>query len=520
MLAALVSWVYLVVLAGLGLVGLHRLHLLGLVSARLADPRPREPPEPRPWPRVCVQLPLYDEANVAARLIDAVAALDYPRDHLEVQVLDDSDDETAEICAERVAHHRRRGLSIAHLRRGARSGYKAGALAYGLSRTDAPLIAIFDADFVPPPEFLRQTVPHFREPELGLVQARWEHLNRGASLLTRVQALGLDAHFRVEQRARSLSRRFFNFNGTAGVFRRLAIETAGGWASDTVTEDLDLSLRAQLCGWSFRYLDDVSVPAELPADLGAFRTQQRRWARGAGQTARKLLGEVWRAPDVLLRARLEASCQLLMNAAYPLVLLLALLTVPLVVAGAGALLMAHWALFVASTGSVSLFYLASQSHRGARGVLEALVLLPALFALGMGLSLSTGLAYLAGLLCGGEVPFVRTPKAGAGRRRYAAQRTPSLAWAELGLGVYALAGAALAVVLDRPVALPFLALVAAGFLAVGGRSLLPGQGPRAIYVPPEELGPPSLSDPGGSRAEDATGGGRRQVVERYRSGSH
>lgn len=465
-----VTIAYLVVLGALAVLGLHRLHLVSLLIGR-AEPPPPAPPER--WPPVLVQLPLFNELNVAARLIDAVAQLDYPAGRLEVQVLDDSTDATRELVAERVAWHRRRGVAIEHVRRPDRSGYKAGALAFGLERSDAPLIAIFDADFVPSPGFLRATVPYLGDPTVGLVQARWEHLNRDANLLTRLQAIALDAHFRVEQRARSLTGRFFNFNGTAGVFRREAIETAGGWASDTITEDLDLSLRAQLCGWRFLYVDGVVAPAELPAGLAALRAQQRRWTRGAGQTARKLLPAIWRTPDVPARARLEATFQLLLNAAYPLLLLLALLAVPLTALGngGGAPDRLQWLLSGLASGSVALFYVAAQSHRGARGALEAIALVPALFALGLGLSLSNGLAYLAGL-GGSPTPFVRTPKSGQGvAHRYAAARARAAAWAELAIGVYVGAGVALALTLARPAAVPFLVLVATGFLAVGVASL-------------------------------------------------
>lgn len=465
---------YLIVLAGLTLFGLHRLHLLWLL---LRFPPTAEVEPPAAWPRVLIQLPLYNEANVVERLIDAVAAIDYPRDLLEVQVLDDSSDETQELVAERVAWHRGLGLAIEHVRRPDRIGYKAGALAYGLELCDAELVAIFDADFVPTPDFLRRAVPHFQDREIGLVQGCWGHLNREASLLTRLQAIALDAHFRVEQAARSRSGRFFNFNGTAGVFRRVAIETAGGWAADTITEDLDLSLRAQLCGWRFVFLDDLVAPAELPERLDAFRTQQQRWARGSGQTARKLLAEVWRAPEVPLRARVEATFQLLLNAAYPLLLLLALLTVPLVAVGsAPGLVEAQWVLFALATGSVTLFYMVSQHRRGLRGVVEALLLVPFLFALGLGLSLSNGLAYLRGLW-GGEVPFVRTPKSGRGRRVYHALNTHGLAWTELALGVYGLAGLGIAAWLARPLALPFLVLIALGFSSVALRTLVPFKAP-------------------------------------------
>jgi cellulose synthase/poly-beta-1,6-N-acetylglucosamine synthase-like glycosyltransferase len=464
-LARAVVLIHLVALAGLALAGAHRLWPLALL--RRARPAGPPPPAPAEWPTVTVQLPLYEEAAVAARAVDALAALDYPRDRLELQVLDDSSDETAALAAARVALHRTAGVPIEHVRRGTRAGFKAGALEHGLARARGGLVAVFDADFVPDPSFLRRTVPHLADPGVGLVQARWEHLNRGESLLTRVQALALDGHFRVEQAARCGADRFFNFNGTAGVFRRAAIEAAGGWQADTLTEDLDLSLRAQLCGWRFVYLDDVAVPAELPDDVAAWRSQQARWTRGAGQTARKLLGAVWRTPGVSLPARVEATCQLLQNVAYVLALALALLTVPLVALGqpaARGLVAAELGLLGASMGAVSIFYVASQ--RGLRARLEALAVLPPLFAYGLGLSLGNGVAYVHGLLRRGGA-FVRTPKRGDGPARYAAARAPLRTVVELLLGLYGALGAALALWRGRPLALPFLALVAAGFLLTG-----------------------------------------------------
>jgi cellulose synthase/poly-beta-1,6-N-acetylglucosamine synthase-like glycosyltransferase len=464
-----VSIIHIALLGGLALAGLHRLWLLLLL--RVSDGEPARPPDPSRWPRVTVQLPLYDEAAVAARAVDALCRLDYPRDLLEVQVLDDSRDETSAIVAERAAAHRAAGVRVEHVRRAQRAGFKAGALAHGLATATGELVAVFDADFVPDAGFLRRTVPHFADPALGLVQARWEHENRAASLLTRVQALALDAHFRVEQAARSRSGRFFNFNGTAGVFRREAIESAGGWASDTLTEDLDLSLRAQLCGWRFLYLDDVTVPGELPEDVRAWRTQQERWTRGSGQTAKKLLGAVWSIPGVPLAARVEATCQLLMNGAYALALGLALLAVPLVAVGqTGPLVVVQAALLALATGSVAAFYVASQ--RGPRARLEALLLLPLLFAYGVGLSLSNASAYLAGWLRGGDPPFVRTPKRGAAvRPRYAPAAALARAACEVTLGAYGLAGVIVGVTSGRPLAVPFLLLAATGFLLTGLGSL-------------------------------------------------
>lgn len=459
-----VSVAYLLVLSGLAVFGAHRLHLLWLLGTNL--PESLDGPPLEAWPTVVVQLPLYNEAGVAVRLLDAVAALDYPRDRLEVQVLDDSTDETVAVVAAAVARHHAQGLAIEHVRRPTREGYKAGALAYGLEQSAAELVAIFDADFVPPPDFLRRTAPSFRrDAGLGLVQARWGHLNRDHSLLTRLQALALDAHFRVEQAARSRSGRFFNFNGTAGVWRRQAIESAGGWSAATITEDLDLSFRAQLCGWRFQFADDLVVPAELPEDLAAFRTQQQRWTRGSAQTLRKLLGWIWTTPEVAFKARCEATFQLLLNAAYPLMFLLALLTVPLAVWGYPkhpALITTQWVLFAFATVAVAAFYLVSQPGRRLRAALEV----PALFACGLGLSLSNGWAWLAGLL-GGPTAFLRTPKRGVGVRRYVPRAGGLVVWGERAMALYLACGLAWAAQAGRYAALPFAALVCVGFVGMG-----------------------------------------------------
>ena len=293
--AAILLTIYYLVLGVLAFYGLHRLALVMvyLRTRRRVPPRPADPLE---WPVVTVQLPLYNEMYVAQRLIEAVCRLDYPRDRLEIQVLDDSADETTGIVARVVEEQRRLGIDIHHLHRTDRRGFKAGALAAGLERARGNLIAIFDADFVPQPEFLREAVPHFSDPGLGMVQGSWAHINRGYSLLTRAQAILLDGHFLIEHTARNRGGCFFNFNGTAGIWRREAILLPGGWQHDTLTEDLDLSYRAQLAGWKFLYLPDLAVPSELPVDINGFKGQQYRWTKGSVQTGRKLLGRILRAP--------------------------------------------------------------------------------------------------------------------------------------------------------------------------------------------------------------------------------
>lgn len=420
---ALVATYYLI-LGVLALYGLHRLVLVG-VWWRTRHRGASAPPPPREWPMVTVQLPLYNELYVAERLIDAVCRLDYPRDRLEVQVLDDSTDDTRAVVAAVVARARERGLDVHHLHRADRAGYKAGALAAGLSRAAGELVAVFDADFVPGPDFLRRTVPHFTAPggeDLGMVQARWDHLNRGYSLLTRVQALLLDGHFLIEHTARHRAGCFFNFNGTAGVWRRRAIEDAGGWQADTLTEDLDLSYRAQLAGWRFLYLPGVGVPSELPVDVNGFKGQQRRWARGSIQTGRKLLPKILRA-KVPARVKLEALVHLTNNLSYPLMVALSLLVFPAMVArrggGLGEILLVDLPLFLGATVSVLVFYTASQIARSEEEAREEagegapeqrnLRFLPTLMGVGIGLALSNARAVLGGLVArGGE--FVRTPK--------------------------------------------------------------------------------------------------------------
>lgn len=296
-MATLADWLilgcYYSILLLLTVYGLHRFHLVRL-QRRLRRDRV-EAPVPCAClrkPHVAVQLPFYNEPNVVARLIEAASRIEYDG-LLTIQVLDDSIDQTSAIAAKIVAELRLRGVNIDHIRRTNREGFKAGALAAGMALTDAELFAVFDADFVPPAGILRDMIPYFCDEKVGMVQARWGHLNRDRSILTRIQAIYLDGHFAIESAARFLDDRFFNFNGTAGIWRRQAIETAGGWSASTLTEDLDLSYRAQLKGWKFIFLPDTEVPAELPASISGFQDQQHRWAKGSIQTARKLL------PDIL-----------------------------------------------------------------------------------------------------------------------------------------------------------------------------------------------------------------------------
>lgn len=455
-------------LAALGLIAVFGVHKVHLVAA-LRRPAPPAPRPPADWPSVTVQLPLYNERYVAERLIRAVGALDYPRDRLEVQVLDDSTDDTTDIARRVVGELRGQGVDAALLHRDDRAGFKAGALAAGLAVAKGELVAIFDADFVPPPDFLRRTVPYVEE-GVGLVQARWGHLNAGESWLTRAQATLLDAHFLVEHAARARLGRWFNFNGTAGVWRKRAITDAGGWSDDTLTEDLDLSYRAQLAGWRFVFVGDVVAPAELPSSLAAFRSQQHRWAKGAVQTARKLLGPIWRS-RAPLPVRLEATLHLVANVGWPLSLLIAAL-LPLAVAARGREGWSPWllvdtAMFAAATGSALLFYGAAIRAAG-HDVGRRLLGLPIVLALGVGLAAAQTRAVADGL-SGRVGRFVRTPKRGDGAGYRA--RVRGLPIAELALAVWLCGATIVATAHGYLASVPFLALFAAGYTAVGLRTL-------------------------------------------------
>jgi cellulose synthase/poly-beta-1,6-N-acetylglucosamine synthase-like glycosyltransferase len=478
------SWallaLYYAVLAVLAFYGVHRLVLVArfLRTRRLTLPLPADPND---WPVVTVQLPLYNEMYVAERLIDAVAALDWPAAQLEIQVLDDSTDETTEVVARAVALWRERGIDVRHLRREVRTGFKAGALAAGLAVARGELLAVFDADFVPAPDFLRRTVPYLAaDRNLGMVQGRWSHINRGYSLLTQVQAILLDGHFLVEHTARNRTGCFFNFNGTAGIWRRQAIVTAGGWQHDTLTEDLDLSYRAQLLGWSFLYLPDLQVASELPVDVNAWKSQQFRWSRGAIQTGRKLLRSVL-AARLPWRVKLEALVHLTNNLSYPLMLVLALLIVPAMALRRGtspaALLLLDLPLFLGATLSVLIFYLTSQAAAGA-GWTRELRYLPALLGLGIGLSVNNTHAVLGGLVRRGGT-FHRTPKYRIERRgeswlgkRYRAGANLSAA-IEAGLALYFAGATVWAIDAGMWASLPFLYLFLQGYTYMAVLSVAP-----------------------------------------------
>lgn len=444
--------------------GVHRAHLVLLVARnrRRLERAVRTPEIDGELPSVTVQLPLYNEATVVARLLEAAATLDYPRDRLEIQVLDDSSDETRTIAEAKVAELRRRGLDMVYIRRPNRVGYKAGALDYGLSRAKGQLIAIFDADFIPQPDFLRAVVGHFQNENVGMVQTRWGHLNRNHSLLTSIQALMLDGHHLVENRARFGAGLMFNFSGTGGIWRRDAIQAAGGWQHDTLTEDLDLSYRAQLAGWRFVYRPDVITPAELPEDMSAFRAQQFRWAKGTVQTARKLMRRV-AASQLTVAQRLEAFFHLTPHFAYPLMMLLSVLLLPALILMPATdprmMLIVDLPLCLGATGSLATFYIMAERAQG-RSAWLAVRRLPMLIALGAGLAPHLSRAVYEGLnSMAGE--FVRTPKKGiiAGRYRQHAE----LPLLEIGLALLSAASVVASLETGHWFAAPFASLFTLGY---------------------------------------------------------
>ncbi|MEE8407990.1 MAG: cellulose synthase family protein [Myxococcota bacterium] len=459
---------YFAILVVLSVYGTHRWYLLHLYYRHRHDNlRPQRPLTA--LSRVTVQIPLFNEMYVARRVIDAVSRLDYPRELLEIQVLDDSTDETSTVVAREVRRHRERGVDIVHLHRTNRAGFKAGALAVGLRVAKGELVAVFDADFTPASDFLRRLVPHFADPGVGMVQARWGHLNSDHSALTRVQAMLLDGHFIVEHTARNRSGRFFNFNGTAGIWRKRCIEDAGGWQHDTLTEDLDLSYRAQLLGWRFVYVPEVVAPAELPVEMGAFKAQQHRWAKGSIQTARKLLPKILRS-DQSFAVKSEAVFHMTANIAYVLMLALAVLVVPAVWLRRD---IATWMiaavdlpLFAMSSVSVVAFYITA--HREARGTLRSTGrFVPFLMAVGIGLCVNNARAVIEALL-GRASDFRRTPKynlqpgESVGARRYRGRVSLDTA-AEAALAIYFGAAVAMAIAHSLWGSLPFLLLFEIGF---------------------------------------------------------
>lgn len=474
---------YFGILAILSFYGSHRYLMVYLYRkyATGPDPQPARTFEEDELPVVTVQLPFFNERYVAQRLIDAVAELDYPLDRLEIQVLDDSTDDTTEIAQKAVDRWREQGLDITLLHRTDRTGYKAGALQEGLEVARGEFVAVFDADFVPPADYLRRVVHHFTDDNVGMVQARWDHLNRDYSLLTKAQAVLLDGHFVIEHTARNRSGRFFNFNGTAGIWRCSTIEDAGGWEHDTITEDLDLSYRAQLEGWQFVFLRDLPVPSELPVEVNAFKSQQHRWAKGSIEVALKILPRVMRS-DQPWHVKLESFYHLTANFAYVLLVLLALLmpiaTYVRIHQGWYWFLAVDLPIFMGATFSICLFYWQSQRVLGRRWT-EVVRLIPAVLGIGIGISLNNAKAVMEALVRY-RTPFVRTPKYGDLQEKTSwasmlyIRKPKILPLLELALGVWFTGSIAL-VLLDSHVSffsLPFLLLFQFGFFYIATLSIL------------------------------------------------
>ena len=480
---------YYAVLSVLAVYGAHRGWMV-ILYYRHRGASPRSFAGLATLPRVTVQLPIYNEVYVVERLVRAVAAIDYPRALLEIQLLDDSNDETREIARTAAERLRRMGYDIAYLPRPRRDGFKAGALQAGLAAARGEFLLIFDADFVPPRDILRRCLPHFGDERVGMVQTRWEHLNRDFSLFTRIQAILLDGHFVIEHAARHRSGRFFNFNGTAGIWRRACLEDAGGWTADTLTEDLDASYRAQLRGWRFVYLSECASPAEVPVDIHGFKSQQHRWAKGSIQTGRKLLPAIFRS-ELPWRIKAEAFFHLTNNVSYLLMLCLALLMVPAIVIrdriGWQRLIGLDFPLFFGATFSFAAFYVCSQRELARRWG-PTLRSLPFLLSLGIGLSISNSRAVLEAAL---DRPseFVRTPKYSIeGSRgewkskRYRAVRDASLV-GEILLAVYFFFALLFAVHYRYWASLPFLLVFFNGYAYTAGLSLASLRGSRGRPEP-------------------------------------
>ncbi|HEX6504248.1 MAG TPA: cellulose synthase family protein [Terriglobales bacterium] len=474
---------YFFVLILLASYGVHR-YILVYLYYKHKDKHTSDPVQHfTDLPRVTVQLPIFNEQYVVGRLIEAVCHLEYPKDKLDIQVLDDSTDETVDVARNLVEQYAEAGYPITYHHRANREGFKAGALAAGLKTARGEFVAIFDADFTPPCDFLLRTINHFTDPTVAMVQTRWTHINRHYSFLTEVEAILLDGHFVLEHSGRARSGVFFNFNGTAGLWRRTAIDDAGGWQHDTLTEDTDLSYRAQLKGWKFVYLQDVECPAELPVEMTAFKTQQARWAKGLIQTAKKILPQVLKS-DAPFHTKLEAWYHLTSNLSYPLMVVLSVLLLPAMIIrfyqGWFQMLYIDLPLFVASTFSVSSFYLVSQKELFPGKWYRSLVHLPFLMALGIGLTVTNTRAVLEALI-GKQSAFARTPKyrveskkdrVRAGKYRRGLGWVP---WIELLIGSYFAVTVYYAIDNENYITVPFLILFVVGYWYTGLMSLIQGR---------------------------------------------
>ncbi len=478
---------YFIVLIILASYGFHRYQLVWMYYKY----RKNKTTEPKQHfaelPRVTIQLPIFNEQFVVERLVESICSLEYPRDRLDIQLLDDSTDETVKVAAEVVERYRAKGHDIVHVHRTDRSGFKAGALENGLKTAKGEFVAIFDADFTPPADWIMRVIHHFAEPGIGMVQTRWTHINRHYSFLTEVEAILLDGHFVLEHGGRSRAGVFFNFNGTAGMWRIKAIEEAGGWQHDTLTEDTDLSYRCQLKGWKFLYLQDVECPAELPIEMTAFKTQQVRWAKGLIQCSIKDLPKVMKS-DVSLHEKIEAWYHLTANISYPLMIALSVLLLPAMVIrfyqGWFQMMYIDVPLFLASTFSISSFYLVSQKELFPTRWWRTFFYLPFLMALGIGLTITNSKGVIEALV-GKQTAFARTPKYSVqtkGEKSMAVKaakkyrkRLGLIPWIELAVGTYFASTVWYAIANENYITVPFLILFVYGYWYTGLMSLLQGR---------------------------------------------
>ena len=470
---------YFAILIILSIYGIHRYYLVYLyMKSRGKAPKP--PQQFAELPRVTIQLPIFNERYVVERLLETITRIDYPRELLEIQVLDDSIDETRVVCSRLVSEYASAGHPISYHHRDNREGYKAGALAAGMKSAQGEFIAIFDADFVPPPMILREMVHYFTDPQVAVVQGRWTWINRHYSNLAEVEAILLDGHFVIEHGARNFSGRFFNFNGTAGMWRRTAIDDAGGWQHDTLTEDTDLSYRAQLKGWKFVYDPNIVCPSELPVEMNSFKTQQARWAKGLIQVAKKLLPVIWRS-DEPLKIKIEATFHLTANIAYPLMIVFSVILLPAMIVrfyqGWFQMLYLDLPLFLASTCSISSFYMVAQRELYPRQWLSRIKYMPFIMATGVGLAVTNAKAVIEALL-GQQSEFVRTPKYHLGasqegweRKKYVRRRAGWIPIVELLLAAYFAFTMVYSFSMENYLTTPFLLLFFMGYSYMGTMSL-------------------------------------------------
>lgn len=466
--------VYFAILCILSIYGIHRFVMATLYRIYRKD-IPHPDAKFSDLPRVTIQLPMFNERYVIERLIDAVCEIRYPREKLQIQVLDDSIDETQKIAADAVARKRELGFDIVYIHRDDRTGFKAGALEAGLKTATGEFVAVFDADFVPQPDFLERTIHFFTNEKVGMVQVRWEHLNREYSLLTRVQSILLDGHFVIEHTARNRSGRFFNFNGTAGIWRKSTIADAGGWQHDTITEDLDLSYRAQSKGWQFIYVNESTTPAEVPVEMVAFKTQQHRWAKGSIQVAKKVLPKLLKS-RLPFKVKLEAWMHLTCNISYILMVILSLM-MPLTVEFRvkNSWMTSIWVdaiVFICASVSIMMFYLLAQKEARKQTFMQRLAYLPIVMSLGIGLSINNCRAVIEALV-GYKTGFVRTPKYGVTKSGESFKHVKYgfklnwQPWVETAMGIYFVWGIVHAISLGAYASVPFLALFCTGYLYVG-----------------------------------------------------